>query len=129
MIASHLGPDLVLRSEFDGIRDFITGRDVQPVLPVTSPDGEEGWTMDVRYVSNWLADRTPAPWLTPSAHAIVIDLNDRALRGRVYLWGERVFTVTAARLEDAQELVDNLPVMLVARETGEGVVSGAMAVV
>jgi tetratricopeptide (TPR) repeat protein len=48
----QFGPETMLNSAFDPIRDFITGKDVIPVKTNNDSDGSITWTIDVRHVSH-----------------------------------------------------------------------------
>lgn len=123
LAAHHLGPEFVLRSEFNPVREFIAGRDVEPVEAVVGPNGEQGWTMDVRFVRDWLQpDPRDGAWpLRTRGHGLLLDGHDGMLGGVVMLWGRPTFKVTLAQFDPSVTVVDAFPVLLLKEGEQESV--------
>ena len=85
MAAYVVGPELMLGPEFDGVRDYILGKDVLSG-PSESPSGDPGVRIDYRYVDPWLSEQPQA--LPPRReHSIVLELASGILVGHVLLRG------------------------------------------
>jgi len=89
-LSLYCGPEVALQAEFDSVRDYITGRNVEPVREIVVGD-EIGLTIDTRHVANWAAtDMTASPWnLLRDAHYICLSLQEGQVCAEVGLFGGR----------------------------------------
>lgn len=125
--ALHFGAEFMMRSEFDGVRAYIVGTNVQESRTVKDPEGgEDGWTIDVRYVDNWLRpDPRDATWPLPiEGHALLLDANDGLLGGVVVLWGRPIFKVRLARFAPTVRAGKSLPALLLTAGEAEEMLVG-----
>ena len=90
-LSLYLGPDVALRPEFDSVRDYITGANVDPITDVVTEDGEAGVTVDTRHVANWFTtDLTSNHWnLLRDAHYITLIAQNYEVGAEVGLFGGR----------------------------------------
>lgn len=100
-LAARMQPEFVMAAAFDPIRDYITGRDVQPT-PATSP---EALSVDTRFVTSLESDA--APIVETEGHAVTIAYNHPSLFGWVTLYERHHFLVRIADVE----LSDFLPIV------------------
>jgi hypothetical protein len=128
LAALHFGADFMLRSEFDGVRAYIVGTDVEESQTVKDPDGEDGWTMDVRYVENWLRpDPWDAAWPLPiKGHGLLLDARDGLLAGVVVLWDRPVFKVRLAQFGADVRTTQILPALLLNQDGREELLVGVL---
>lgn len=89
-LAHHLGAEMALRPEFDPVRRYITGEEVDPVLEVEDPaGGEAGFTVDTRFVTPWHTNRKmdASSWILPDGHTLALHAYDRVVSCGVHLFG------------------------------------------
>jgi hypothetical protein len=118
------GPDVALRPEFDSVRDYITGRYVEPVVSHVSESGEAGFSVDTRHVANWMAPHEgvpPPPALLRSAHYIILLAHRGEVGAEVGLYGGLLrFAVSLGHLPSDFVIETPLPVVFMTPINGGG---------
>lgn len=119
-LAHHLGAEFALRSEFDAVRSYINGENVEPVLEVPAPDGgEAGWTVDTRFVTPWHTNRAmdASPWTLPGGHTLALTAHARDIFCGVHLFdGHEHFKVFLGHVNDDATTSSPLPFFLFASD-------------
>jgi hypothetical protein len=123
LLCLHLGPEVALLSEFDPVRRYITGEDVEPVVEVPSVDGgEAGLTVDTRFVDNWFTqpEMRALPSSLQDRHLIWLAAYDREVYAYVDLYGKFAFKIRLGRVASEIQISKPLPIVLATPIGGGG---------
>jgi hypothetical protein len=122
-LSYYLGPEVALRAEFDSVRQYITGENVDPVRLVAAESGEMGLSVDTRHAANWFATRPKTPrWrLLREAHYITLFAQNRVVQAEVGLFGGRSpFFLSFGRVGSDLVVSKPLPAVLLTPIAGGG---------
>jgi hypothetical protein len=110
-LADYLGPELALQDEFDGVRDYILGTNVEVPRQVRTATGELGLTVDERYVRLWANVPDLEHWsVLPGGHTIMLSALDGDAISMVHLYEGRLrVPVRLGRLPPDAPLRRSLP--------------------
>jgi hypothetical protein len=126
----QLGPELLLREEFNPVREYIIGTGVRKSRRVAGPDGEDGLTWDGRFVDFRPSPTMKVPGLPPNqrdGHFIALGIdptpNGPSLAARVSVYRSVQFAVNLGPMpQDVpfQLLKERLPAIIVTPLKGGG---------
>lgn len=113
-LSYHLGPDFALRDDFDGVRGYVCGSNVEQPVEVTSVDGEVGLTLDERFVhGDWIRGGDRRLRLMKPGHYVILLAMNRHVCAMVALFGGAIsFAVSLGRVGLDAFASKELPAML-----------------